>query len=1443
MVILKKWWRFTVNKRILVMFVLTLLVLSSFVIAQNETALEDSCGFWCSVNEFLFGSSDARALAGTAWFDRTDALVGDAKSGPTIPAGQCGSGMPNFGSFCWDKGRLFKTGAFISSSGKTEWTEYTVDGDGNFKSISKKFLGDKPSDDSAFGDSGTTQSEYEYIPPVVDSVEPSGESTSGSSISSLRQWESVGHAYIRVEDTFYYIEFEDGKWMTKRTKYQDGEWGSIDREWTSELSDDVQSVSRNEPSGPFIAYDPEKFTVPTPEDQVTSVSDASLTVETAQQLNPGDKIYDLKGNEIIVVSVDPDGTIHHGADSYIAPRNLNKFSKSPIVPKKSGGSTPRTTASPTTTTIVDGTITIKIGGKTHVYTPTKLAGPDGLAVYQYADTTERYIIKKGVAYRVSPTNPKLYCLDKDCSKTRAAFGDGSGIHKSGLIGEEIKGIQVTAGGVAFTPGATGLQTSKVTDEPTVSDKSTDTDWGTTFGVEGDALKQATTEAQGTLDALTEKQSLGEARAHHDEIVMGMDRAIDSLKDEAETLPSEIRTVFEQELRSVMPDKPTSDMQLELEYARQDFDQIMEKIRAGESDQVIADRINLVVVGDEDPETPYITVELVKRMRSAVEYQKDLAQDIQDAEDDRRTYGRVDSLTTITSAEAEELLSRDYNIGYDEFATRQGLEDDASDEEILAALRKEVDAIKASTPITDEAIEQAQIALAGTKPNIPTTVDACKKSTTCVVQEQIINGEKQSVMYITHTGKVFQATPDAEGAYTIQGALKGVDVPDGARIDPSKSMDSLSFGAITYTSTTDGEEETFTVVSDKKADDVATEPVKLLYSIYKQLEVKSTDTVVIDKDGALTVTTTVDGKPTNPRMAETIYHEDGQTVVSYHLALSVPVEGKKGVTQFQRIVTDSSGRKLHTQTEEQEKDGKVSSGGQEFAVQDGFDSESGICTTGKACLKGTDGRFKGRSIMAAGNNPMDKVPAILTISGCGNSGCSQCGSSATFTGKAACSIPSGSDITETWSYTREDGVKVDYEKTCTGGECTEDNFKGDVYDTDQFYGAEFRTTTSGTGDDKRISREYNSETVGIFSYVDKGKGYGADCIDSRDCGGNTVFFSPDGYYACPTDPCKDTTDDRVETKTEGWESRLCGSKGDDCKKAAKDGRRDQETGLLLAGRTDWQSGLGDVLTANQGWSSISMALLGDAYALELASDIDRWFAGTVLSVDFIESSVCYNKVGDIQDSEDGYAFIETASGTFQPVASIQAEMVKELTPLLCMVAEDVEGNTEFVCPGELYCNERDQFCYEDEDAEEPKRGYQYKITWGVSAPFDEAFTPYIDENGVAVKFNVELMADEKPINLYNIPIELKNGETDSDVFIHYSDVSYEHKEVCIDWISPPLTVNRDPLQFGGTKDVGDVCFTIVTTTKGVAEIGSSSSGSSSLIRNSVSGGQVSRRTGW
>lgn len=76
-------------KKAVSVFVLFLLLLSIFSLAEEADTSADtetqpisepqtiskanSCGFWCKINTFLFGSAENRA--GMGWFDRKGALV------------------------------------------------------------------------------------------------------------------------------------------------------------------------------------------------------------------------------------------------------------------------------------------------------------------------------------------------------------------------------------------------------------------------------------------------------------------------------------------------------------------------------------------------------------------------------------------------------------------------------------------------------------------------------------------------------------------------------------------------------------------------------------------------------------------------------------------------------------------------------------------------------------------------------------------------------------------------------------------------------------------------------------------------------------------------------------------------------------------------------------------------------------------------------------------------------------------------------------------------------------------------------------------------------------------------------------------------------------------------------------------------------------------------
>ena len=158
-------------------------------------------------------------------------------------------------------------------------------------------------------------------------------------------------------------------------------------------------------------------------------------------------------------------------------------------------------------------------------------------------------------------------------------------------------------------------------------------------------------------------------------------------------------------------------------------------------------------------------------------------------------------------------------------------------------------------------------------------------------------------------------------------------------------------------------------------------------------------------------------------------------------------------------------------------------------------------------------------------------------------------------------------------------------------------------------------------------------------------------------------------------------------------------------------------------------------------------------------------------------------------------------------------------------------------------------YEGED--EPAEGYMYKITWGVSSPQDEAFTPYIDENGIAVSFNIVI---DNTVRLYeyngddNDPIELVNGDRDQDAIVKWSVNDYD--EVCIEWGKAPISVSQPGLRGegdgAGTYTIPDICTSVevssrgsITTMREDYESGYGSGGDGT----STTSGQTSSNTDW
>lgn len=302
------------------------------------------------------------------------------------------------------------------------------------------------------------------------------------------------------------------------------------------------------------------------------------------------------------------------------------------------------------------------------------------------------------------------------------------------------------------------------------------------------------------------------------------------------------------------------------------------------------------------------------------------------------------------------------------------------------------------------------------------------------------------------------------------------------------------------------------------------------------------------------------------------------------------------------------------------------------------------------------------------------------------------------------------------------------------------------------------------------------------------------------------------------------------------------------------------------RSSFQKGFGGALasiysiTSNiKSYPSISKLLFGEADSYKSwQSSVDKAFAPALGSTWF-PSAICEALV-KWKDNvpEGGKLVIRTTGDAPQTVASIQAEKSAQKSPILCHINEDQEDNEQWVCDKGQTCVD-EKFCHTDGE-DKPLLGWFYKITWAVSAPRDDALTLYKDENGVAVSFNVWIFDknvddgivkgfDQGGKPLYNqegnliSPKELQNGASDKDVFLKYSDKDYE--EVCIIWHQPPESVNLGGVfnPEGSSTPASNVCFDIVTSSKGEIEWQAAGQTSSSSSSTSERKGEVTKNTNW
>ena len=324
------------------------------------------------------------------------------------------------------------------------------------------------------------------------------------------------------------------------------------------------------------------------------------------------------------------------------------------------------------------------------------------------------------------------------------------------------------------------------------------------------------------------------------------------------------------------------------------------------------------------------------------------------------------------------------------------------------------------------------------------------------------------------------------------------------------------------------------------------------------------------------------------------------------------------------------------------------------------------------------------------------------------------------------------------------------------------------------------------DGSKTVRTYSTPKGGLVGYSD-GTNIGSDFDD-----GDITYISANGKW---TGELTEEGESNLEAGKQLQKSDFKAEEGEnpnECEsstcKGVKAGVRSNtfETSLSYIGQGQYVSNL----------------LFGDAYIKEGVARWDRHFANTVLSEQYWESAVCSWTYPDVQDQN--VAMIETPAGTLQAVASVQAEKLVHDT-MLCSFNEESQSYND--CGDKYSC--QNDLCVDETGQAVP--GALYKITWGVSAPRDETFTPNVDEDSIGVTYNILIGGndlenivqlnpdnacanDASCVRYYSYegnsqyPLGLDNGNRDGAVIVEWSE-NIEYSTVCIVWGRAPVTVFR------------------------------------------------------
>ncbi len=300
--------------------------------------------------------------------------------------------------------------------------------------------------------------------------------------------------------------------------------------------------------------------------------------------------------------------------------------------------------------------------------------------------------------------------------------------------------------------------------------------------------------------------------------------------------------------------------------------------------------------------------------------------------------------------------------------------------------------------------------------------------------------------------------------------------------------------------------------------------------------------------------------------------------------------------------------------------------------------------------------------------------------------------------------------------------------------------------------------------------------------------GAGCKEGASSNEKNIWVTRDEFCVGEADVCFTPAG---EHRRGSWKPE------DDCKKVnplACDGINAREAqyylgeGLIsvLFSETEFQlEVLGPILSLRPGWQALSSWWFRDTRIQDLQSWARETFDQMMVAEYLVPREVCdYDEQNKVKRDGESATFIEVAPGVVQFVGSITAEKTPQPGPLFC--SEEVP-----CAKGEC---EEDGICRENG---EELQGTFYKITWAVQAPQDESFTPYIDENGIAIAFNVRIFGESERW-LYpaegggsDTTLQLENGASDRDTIVTYSP--YDYNKICILFGRPSKDLSGDEVK--------------------------------------------------